>query len=93
MFQGESSGEVSDEVKNLKLQINVQMFNERKRQNKSLAIAEKMNQMGHNLPNILKTIYTEDQHRSNENSLDEMLVLNSFENRKHDTTYFKLLES
>ena len=52
-----------------------------------------MKQMSDNLPNILKTIYAEDKQRTNEQSEDEMAVLKSFEHRKLDTSYFKMLES
>lgn len=60
-FNGGSCVDISDFVKNLKLKIDVQMYGERKRQEKAMEIAEKMYQMSHNLPNILKTIYNEDK--------------------------------
>ena len=49
--------------------------------------------MEENLPNILQTIYTLDKERIKDQSLDEMLVLQAFENRKVDTRYYQMLES
>jgi len=49
--------------------------------------------MSHNLPNILKTIYAEDKLRQIEQSEDEIAVMKTFEERKFDTQYFKILES
>ena len=50
--------------------------------------ADKIHLMSHNLPNILRTIYREDQLRMQEQSEDEMAVLKAFEMRRVDTKYF-----
>lgn len=92
-MKGESYGDLSAFVQKMKTEIGVQLFQERSKQTKTLTTAAKMHSMNHNLPNILKTIYAEDKLRMVEQSEDEMAVLKSFEARKLDTAYFKMLEN
>lgn len=54
------------------------MFQERNKQLRSLNTAEKMRQMSHNLPTILRTIYAEDKLRTLEQQEDENDVLVEF---------------
>ena len=49
--------------------------------------------MSHNLPTILRTIYAEDKIRTVEQQEDEMDVLHQFQQRRSDTSYYKLLET
>ena len=49
--------------------------------------------MGHNLPNILKTIYVTDRERMKDETEEEMAVLETFLNKKNDVKYFNLLET
>ena len=60
---------------------------------KMTAIAHKLaNNMGHNLPNTLKTIYETDRTRIKDESQEEMEVMKAFQKRKYDTKYYWMLE-
>ena len=92
VMKGNSYGEMSEVVQKLKIELGIQLFQEKYKQLKTVSTADKMHSMNHNLPNILKTIYAEDKLRMVEQSEDEMAVLKSFVARKFDTVYFKMLE-
>lgn len=65
-------------MQTLKLELGVKLFQERNKQLRSLNTAEKMRQMSHNLPTILRTIYAEDKLRTLEQQEDENDVLVEF---------------
>lgn len=92
-MKGNSYGDLSEFVQKTKTDLGVLLFQERKKQMKAITTADKMHHMNHNLPNILRTIYAEDKQRTVEQSEDEMAVLRTFEARKLDTAYFKMLEN
>jgi len=71
--------------------INIQK--EKFHQLKTSQIAYKLvNDMGDNLPNILRTIYETDRLRAKDESEEELAVLKAFELRKIDTKYYSMLE-
>ncbi len=90
--KGNSYGELSEIMENLKIELGVEILKQKFQQKKTVQTADKIHHMSHNFPNILKTIYHEDKMRMKEQSEDEMAVLKAFEMRKVDTKYFQMLE-
>lgn len=86
--KGKSSGELSEQMENLKIEIGIETLKRKFQQLKTIQTADKLHMMSENFPKILKTIYQEDKIRMKEQSEDEMAVLKAFEMRKVDTKYF-----
>ena len=86
--KGNSQGEMSEEMENLRVEIGINILKQQMHQDKLKQTAEKIQVMEDNLPNILKTVYQEDKERIMDQSQDEMLVLRAFSQRKTDTKYF-----
>ena len=84
---------ISDVTEKLTVETGINMQKEKFQQLKSSQIADKLvNDMGHNLPNILRTIYQTDRVRTKDESEEAMEVLKAFELRKIDVKYYAMLE-
>ena len=59
--------------------------------NRILATANKIHNMNHNLPNILKTVYDEDRERQMDENNDEVQAIKYYEMRQIDTNYLRLV--
>lgn len=61
--KGNSYGELCEDTKKKLLSTSRKMITEKMTMNRILATANKIHNMNHNLPNILKTVYDEDRER------------------------------
>jgi len=91
--RGSSLNEISDVTEKLTVEMGINVQKEKFQQLKTSQIAYKLvNDMGHNLPNILRTIYQLDRVRAKDESEEALEVLKAFELRKIDTKYYSMLE-
>ena len=91
-YKGNSTGELSEVVENLRIDLGVQVMKQKFKAAKTIQTAETIHKMKKNFPNILQTIYDEDRNRLKEQAEDELAVLKAFEYRKNDTKYYQMLE-
>ena len=87
-YKGNSTGELSEVVENLRIDLGVQVMKQKFKAAKTIQTAETIHKMKKNFPNILQTIYDEDRNRLKEQAEDELAVLKAFEYRKNDTKYY-----
>lgn len=72
--------------------MNYEMLCNKIKQEKSLDIAKRVQEFGHNLPVILQTIFKEENDRILNQSHDEVEVLHQYETRKMNMQYKALVD-